>query len=146
MNSVRLAMAYSTELQQKMKIMDKHVLKNIWITQFQWNTVSWPYLGTTIVFWWALRGVSPRKELWKYKKIIFQFNSRRFIKFFLCNIQNGITRIRINSLMKQEIHAATVRTAFSWFPWKQTSSHVKKSKFPDESWQPRNFILVKIIL
>ena len=146
MNIVRLAMAYSKALEQKMKIMDKHVLKNIWITQFQWNTVSWPYLGTTIVFWWALRGVSPRKELWKYKKIIFQFNSRRFIKFFLCNIQNGITRIRINLLMKQEIHAATVRTAFSWFPWKQTSSHVKKSKFTDESWQPRKVILVKMIL
>ena len=28
-------------------------------------------------------------------------------------IQNGIKQTRINLLMKQEIHAATVRTAFS---------------------------------
>ena len=35
--------------------------------------------------------------------------------------------------MKQEIYAAAVRTAFSWFPWKQTFSDVKKSNFADES-------------
>ena len=28
--------------------------------------------------------------------------------------------------MKREIHAATALTAFSWFPWKQTSSSVKR--------------------
>ena len=34
--------------------------------------------------------------------------------------------------MKREIHAATVRIDFSWFPWEQTSSYVKKTKFADE--------------
>ena len=33
--------------------------------------------------------------------------------FFIIFIQNGIKRIRINLLMKQEIQAAIVRTSFS---------------------------------
>ena len=33
--------------------------------------------------------------------------------FFIIFIQNGIKRIQINSLMKREIHAATVRKTFS---------------------------------
>ena len=50
MNSVWLDMTYSKELQQKMKILDKLTLKNIWVTQFLKNAVSWPYLDTEIVF------------------------------------------------------------------------------------------------
>ena len=50
------------KLQQKMKMLDKIILKSIWIKQFQWNTVSRLYLGAEIIFWWVLRGVSPRKK------------------------------------------------------------------------------------
>ena len=49
MNSVRLDTTYSIELQQKMKMLDKPILKNILIRQFQSNTLPWPYLGTAIV-------------------------------------------------------------------------------------------------
>ena len=48
--------------------------------------------------------------------------------------------------MKQKIHAATLQTAFSWFPWEQTSSYVKKSNFADEYWQPQKVIQVVMIL
>ena len=45
--------------------------------------------------------------------IKFQFNRRRFIKLFPYNNDSDrIKRIRINLLMKREIHAATVRAAF----------------------------------
>ena len=33
-NSVQFDMTYSKELQQKMELLDKLILKNIWITQF----------------------------------------------------------------------------------------------------------------
>ena len=139
-NSARPGMTYSKELQQKMKMLDKLVWKNIRIKQFWWNPVSWLYLGTAIVFWWILRGVSPRKESRKCWKI-FQFNRSRFIKFFLYNIHSKRNKTHaINSLMKKEIHAATVLTALSWPPWKQTCSYVKKCKFTDESWQPWIFL------
>ena len=62
MNGVPPDMTYSKEVSQKMKILDKCILKNIWIKQFQLNTVKWLYLGTATVFWWLLRGTSPRKE------------------------------------------------------------------------------------
>ena len=52
--------------------------------------------------------------------------------------------MQINLLMKQEIHAATVLTAFSWSLWKQTSTYVKKCRIADESWQPRNIFQVLI--
>ena len=51
-----------------------------------------------------------QKEIMKiYEK--FQFNRSRFK--IIIFIQNGIKRMRIGFLMKQEIHAATVLTAFS---------------------------------
>ena len=43
---------------------------------------------------------------------IFQFNRSRFMKFFLYNI-HSIKWIRINLLMTEEIHAATMFTTFS---------------------------------
>ena len=73
--------------------------------------MSWHYLDTEIVFLWLLGGISPRKELWKYMKI-FQFNHSRFTKFLFYNIHSErIKRIRMNLLMKQEIHAAPVQIA-----------------------------------
>ena len=63
MNSVQPGVTYSKELQQKMKMLDKPILKNLWIKPFWWNTVSSLYLGTAIVFWWVLRGFTSRKEL-----------------------------------------------------------------------------------
>ena len=39
-NRVRPDVTYPKELEQKMKILDKLVFKNIWIKQFKWNTVS----------------------------------------------------------------------------------------------------------
>ena len=80
-----------------------------------------------------------QKEIIKVYEI-FQLKSSSFIIF----IQNGIKWIRINLLIKQKILEATVRTAFSWFPLKQKSSYTKKSKFADESWQPRKVIQVII--
>ena len=106
--------------------------------------MSWPYLRTAIVFRWLLRGVSPRKELLKYMKL-FLFNRSMFIKLFIHNIHSGRNKTDANNLlMKLEIHASTKRTAFSSFPWKQTSSYVKKSKFAVESWQPWKVVQVII--
>ena len=62
MNSVQPDMTYSKEPQPKMKILEKLILKDIWMKQFQWNTVSWLYLGGAIVFLWVLKGATPRKE------------------------------------------------------------------------------------
>ena len=50
MNSVWPDMTYSTELEQKLKMLGKLIFKNILITQFLWNTVPWPYQGRAIVF------------------------------------------------------------------------------------------------
>ena len=50
MNSVWPDMTYSTELEQKLKMLGKLIFKNILITQFLWNTVSWPYQGRAIMF------------------------------------------------------------------------------------------------
>ena len=44
MNGGQPDMTYSEELQQKIKTLDKFTLKNIWIKQLQWNTVTWLYL------------------------------------------------------------------------------------------------------
>ena len=62
MNDVPTDSTYSREIHQKKKIFDKRIFKNIWIKQFQWNTVAWPYLGTAIVCWWALRRAASKKE------------------------------------------------------------------------------------
>ena len=75
------------------------------------------------------------RGIWKYSNSTVAGSK---ISFFMIFIQNGIKRIRINLLVKQEVDAATVLTTFSWFPWKQIPSYVKKGKFADESWERRN--------
>ena len=49
MNSVRLDMTYSKELQQKIKILDKLILKTFEINNFN-EILSWLYVGSAIVF------------------------------------------------------------------------------------------------
>ena len=49
MNSIGLDMTYSKELNQKMKILDKLILKTFELHNFC-NIVSWLCLGTAIVF------------------------------------------------------------------------------------------------
>ena len=51
MNGVLPDMTYSKELPQSMKILDKRILRNIWMKQFQLNIVKWLYPGTVIVLW-----------------------------------------------------------------------------------------------
>ena len=92
------------------------------------------------------RSLSQKGIIKIWKNIPVQSQQVHKVFFFIIFIQNGIKRIRINLLVKREIHAATVWTAFSWFPWKQTSSYVKKSKFAVESWERRKVIQVIMIL
>ena len=49
MNSVRPDMTYSKELQQKIKILDKLILKTFEINNFN-EILSWLYVGSVIVF------------------------------------------------------------------------------------------------
>ena len=56
------------------------------------------------------------------------------------------TRTWHDNNIQSQIHEATMQTAFSWFLWKQTSNHVEKSKFVDESWYSQKVIQVVIIL
>ena len=49
MNSVRPDMTYSKELQQKIKILDKLILKTFEINNFN-EILSWLYVGSAIVF------------------------------------------------------------------------------------------------
>ena len=49
MNSVRPDMTYSKELQQKIKILDKLILKTLEINNFN-EILSWLYVGSAIVF------------------------------------------------------------------------------------------------
>ena len=49
MNSVRSDMTYSKELQQKIKILDKLILKTFEINNFN-EILSWLYVGSAIVF------------------------------------------------------------------------------------------------
>ena len=49
MNSVRPDLTYSKELQQKIKILDKLILKTFEINNFN-EILSWLYVGSAIVF------------------------------------------------------------------------------------------------
>ena len=49
MNSVRPDMTYSKELQQKIKILDKLILKTFEINNFN-EILSWLYVGSAIIF------------------------------------------------------------------------------------------------
>ena len=49
MNSVRPDLTYSKELQQKIKILDKLILKTFEIINFN-EILSWLYVGSAIVF------------------------------------------------------------------------------------------------
>ena len=49
MNSVRPDMTYSKELQQKIKILDKLILKTLEINNFN-EILSWLYVGSAIIF------------------------------------------------------------------------------------------------
>ena len=49
MNSVRPDMTYSKELQQKIKMLDKLILKTFEINNFN-EILSWLYVGSAIVF------------------------------------------------------------------------------------------------
>ena len=113
-------LTYSKELHQKIKTLDKLILKSICIKQIseilcqgyieeQQQSFSEEHLEESV----------PERN-YKNMGIIYcffiicllyiQFNRNRFIKFFLYNIL--LDPIQINLLMKREIHAATVRTAF----------------------------------
>ena len=106
------------ELYEETKVWDRVCLKNIQNIKILMKcfTVAWPDSEA---------------------RISIQCQYIHKVPSFIIFIQNWMKPMQINLLVKQEIHAATVRTNFSWFPWKQTSSYMEKSKFADESWQPQ---------
>ena len=74
-----------------MKILDKLILKNIWIKQFQWNTVTWLHLEQQSffdVYWEEPLPERNHKNIGNHSKSFF----------FIIFIQNGIKRIRIGLL------------------------------------------------
>ena len=116
MNSVRIDMTYSKELQQRMK----KYWTNLSLKTFELRNFSELLCHGHIKeqqsfsdgYWKESVPERNYKCIWKYSNSNVAGSSSYFLTVF---IQNGKKRIRINLLMKQKNDAATLRIAFSCF-------------------------------